>query len=92
MKLSACLIVRDDPHLTRAVESIRPYVDEVVIVSELDDPKTRALADRFEVCTDYLGTEELLKGRYPWLLGKLVHFGAMRQRAFDVASQLLKQR
>lgn len=86
MKLSACLIVREDEHLSRTIESIRPWVDEIVIVSEVDNAEARRLADRFAICTDHLGTEEILKGRYPWLLGRLVNFGAMRQRSFDLAT------
>lgn len=79
MKISACIIHRDDPGLARAVASIRPGVDEVVIVDTGSQPEAqeaaRLLADRFEVFTDC--NDEF---------GQIANFSLARTRSFDMAS------
>lgn len=78
MRLSAALIHRDDPHLPEAVASIRPWVDEVVIVdtgSEDGGELAKSLADRFEA---YAGCN------FPE--GHIADFAAARQRSFDLAT------
>ena len=77
MGISACIIVRDEPLLSQAVESIRPYVDEIVIVDtgSEDTSVARSLADVFEVYTECNGSDGLIED-----------FSKARQRSFDLAT------
>lgn len=78
--VSACLITRDDPHLAKAVASIRPYVAEVCIVDtgsrESVVEQGECLADKFEVfaaCND--------------AHGRMVDFAEARNASFELASE-----
>ena len=75
MKISACIITRDEPLLAGAVASVRPYVDEIVIVDTGSSEPRPELADKFEVFTDCNGSD-----------GKIRDFSLARQRSFDIAS------
>ena len=77
MGISACIIVRDEPLLSQAVASIRPYVDEIVIVDtgSEDTSVARSLADVFEVYTECNGSD-----------GRIEDFSKARQRSFDLAT------
>jgi glycosyltransferase involved in cell wall biosynthesis len=77
LKLSACIIVKNEPLLAQAVASIRKHVDEVVIVDtgSEDTSVARSLADTFEVFTDC--NDEL---------GQIADFAMARQRSFDLAA------
>lgn len=74
--LSVCLIHRDDPHLVRTIESIRPFVGEICIVSEVENTVARSLADRFAIVADHVDAD-----------GRLNHFGAMRNASFALATR-----
>jgi glycosyltransferase involved in cell wall biosynthesis len=66
MKISCCMIVRDDAHTLRAaLESVRPYVDELIVVdtgSTDESPQiAREFATRWELflgCNDEQGRIE----------------------------------
>ena len=77
--VSCCIIVKNDPHLARTVESIRAFVDEVCIVdtgSTDGTAETAArLADRFERFTG-CNFED----------GEIADFSAARTRSFALAS------
>jgi glycosyltransferase involved in cell wall biosynthesis len=71
------MIVRDEPLLAQAVASIRPFVDEVVIVDtgSADTSKVWPLADkflRFEECNDETGA--------------MADFSVARQKSFELAT------
>lgn len=77
MKISACIIVRDEPLLAQAVASIRPFVDEVVIVDtgSADTSSVWPLADKFiqfRECNDESGN--------------MADFSMARQKSFDHAT------
>jgi glycosyltransferase involved in cell wall biosynthesis len=78
--VSACLIVKDEPKLARAVESVRPHVEEIVIVDTGSKPEFAAqakkMADRFEVFTACNDEQ-----------GRIVDFSAARQRSFELATK-----
>jgi glycosyltransferase involved in cell wall biosynthesis len=80
LKLSCTMIVRDEAATLRAcLESIRPHVDEFVIVdtgSKDDSPSiARSLADKFEVWTGCNDAE-----------GRIRDFSAARNRALELAT------
>lgn len=78
--ISACLIVRHDPHLARTIASIRPFVHEVCIFCDSPDDEEAAeaerLADRFERSFDLNGPN-----------GRLVDWSKARNRAHALATQ-----
>lgn len=51
MRLSACMITKDDPRIVQAIDSIRPFVDEICILDSSVDPthatQVRLSADRY---------------------------------------------
>ncbi len=74
MKLSCCLIVRDESlNLERCLQSVRPFVDEICIVDtgSTDDSSIIAqkYADKFEVWTGCNDSE-----------GRIADFSAARNR------------
>lgn len=80
-KISACIIFRDDPHIEKCLQSIRPYVDEIVAVStstaDLDGHEiAKKYADIFEVFTECNDPET----------GMIEDFSLARQRSFDLAT------
>jgi glycosyltransferase involved in cell wall biosynthesis len=83
VSISACLITRKEPLLRQALESIRPWVDEIVVVdttpeaeeaSFMDDDALH-LIDRFERFTDCLDDD-----------GNMADFSAARTRSFELAT------
>jgi len=79
--VSLCVIVKQDPLLEECVNSLRQYVQEVVIV-DTGSPieyqnKIKQLADIFEVYTDCNNKET----------GLIEDFAKARQRSFDLATQ-----
>lgn len=79
-KISCCLIIRDEAStLAACLESIRPHVDEIVVVdtgSTDDSPSIVArFADKFEVWTGCNDEQ-----------GRIVDFAAARNRSFELAS------
>jgi tetratricopeptide (TPR) repeat protein len=80
LKLSCTMIVRDEASNLRAcLESIRPHVDELVIVdtgSKDDTPAiARSLVDKFELWTDCNDSESRIRD-----------FSAARNRALELAT------
>lgn len=79
VRVSACLIVKNDPHLERSIESIRPFVDEICIVDTGSTDGTaetaERLADKFERFTA-CNFED----------GEIADFSAARTRSFALAS------
>ena len=80
--VSVCVIVRNDPHVEKALESIRPYVNEIVVVDTgSDDGLTVAAAkkyaDIFEIYTDCNNPQT----------GLIESFAKARQKSFDLATQ-----
>jgi glycosyltransferase involved in cell wall biosynthesis len=78
--LAACLITAGEPSLEKAIASVRPHVDQVVVVLTKDvgeqrEAEVRKLADVFERNLSWLDE----KGRFS-------DFGAARQRSFDLAT------
>jgi len=83
--VSMCLIVRDEPLLGEALASVRPWVEELIVVVTCSSDKAsietaRACkADRVEVfegCNDVPGPE-----------GLMVDFAAARNFSFSLATQ-----
>jgi len=78
-RISACLIVKNEPGLERAVLSIRPHVDEVCIVDTGSHDGTAEvaarLADKFEFFTDC---------NFPD--GDIADFSRARAKSFALAS------
>ena len=79
--ISACLIVRDEASTLRAcLESIRPHVDEIVVVDtgSVDDSPAiaREFADKFEVFLDCNEAES----------GLIADFSLARNRSFAIAT------
>jgi glycosyltransferase involved in cell wall biosynthesis/tetratricopeptide (TPR) repeat protein len=76
MKLSAALITRGEPTLPAAIASIRPHVDEIVIVGTTPEAEAiaRPLADTYETYLDANGPDGL------------EDFAKARQRSFDLAT------
>jgi glycosyltransferase involved in cell wall biosynthesis len=77
LKISACIIVRDEPLLAQAVASIRPYVDEVVIVDtgSADTSSVWPLTDKFLSFTDC--NDEF---------GNMADFSVARQKSLELAT------
>jgi glycosyltransferase involved in cell wall biosynthesis/2-polyprenyl-3-methyl-5-hydroxy-6-metoxy-1,4-benzoquinol methylase len=80
--ISICLICKNEaPRLKACIDSIRPYVKEVIIVdtgsSDGSDKIAQELADIFEVFTDCNDPET----------GLIEDFSLARQRSFDLATQ-----
>ena len=87
MKLSACLITRDasSPELQRAIASVRPLVDEVVVVCnavERPAPVEGVVLDWFTVCN----AKKRCGGPCGCEPGDLVDFSALRNRSFQLAT------
>jgi glycosyltransferase involved in cell wall biosynthesis len=81
VKISACLIVRDEQHTIEAcLSSIRPYVDEIIVVdtgSVDDTPEiVRRFADKTETFLDCNETES----------GLIADFSCARNRSFELAT------
>jgi hypothetical protein len=78
--VSCCLIVRDDPHLAKTIDSVRPFVSEVCLFTDTPDDliaeQQRALVDRFERAFDLNGAS-----------GKLSDWSAARNRVQALATQ-----
>ena len=76
MRLSACLITKGEPSLPAAVASIRPHVDEIVIVGTAQEAGeiARPLADIYETFTDCNDSEGI------------ADFAMARQHSFDLAT------
>lgn len=76
--VSACLIVRDDPHLVRTIECLRPHVAEICIAhtpcDEMPGSVVRALCDRYVVVH---GIED----------GRIFDWAAARNASFALATQ-----
>lgn len=80
MKLSACLIIRNEAaNLERCLQSIRPHVDEICVLdtgSDDDSPAiAQRLADKFEAWTGCNDAE-----------GRIVDFSAARNRNLAMAT------
>ncbi len=79
--MSACLIVRNEQsNIERCLQSIRPYVAEIVICDTGSDDDTPAICakyadkyERFTACNDEQG--------------RIQDFALARQRSFDLATQ-----
>src|ERR1700724_2671477 len=80
--VTAAIITRDDPGLADAVASIRPFVEEVVVVGTAprgSAPFATTLADRWDVCgADLTVNDEK---------GQIRNFSAARNHAFSLARQ-----
>jgi glycosyltransferase involved in cell wall biosynthesis/2-polyprenyl-3-methyl-5-hydroxy-6-metoxy-1,4-benzoquinol methylase len=78
--VSCCIIVKNEPYLEECLKSIRPYVEELVIVdtgSSDDTPNiARKYADIFEVYTECNDEN-----------GLIADFSKARQRSFDLATK-----
>ena len=80
MKISACLIVRDEAsNIAACLESVRPHVDELIVVDtgSVDDTPAiaRRYADKFEVFLDCNDTQ-----------GRIEDFAMARNRTLQLAS------
>lgn len=80
-KISACLIVKNEEiNLERCLASIRPHVDEIVVVDTGSSDRTpeiaRRYADRFEVFTGCNDSD-----------GLIADFSMARQRSLDLATR-----
>ena len=78
--VSACVIVRSDPLVFQAIESIRPYVEEVCVLCDLGttpefEEKLRQVADKVERFTEFQDGMCLL------------NFAAARNASFAMATQ-----
>jgi glycosyltransferase involved in cell wall biosynthesis len=82
--ISLCLIVRDDPHLQRTLESARPFVEEIVVVRTTTrgalPEETRALIDVYEE-TDAFNAD------FDDEKDVIADFAAARNRSFDLATR-----
>ena len=80
VKISACLIVRDAPGLEECLQSLRPHVDEIVIVDTGSTDNTpevaRRYADKFETFLDCNNVES----------GLIEDFSKARNRSFLLAT------
>jgi glycosyltransferase involved in cell wall biosynthesis len=84
--LSACLIAKgDEPSLARAIETVQPFVDEVVLVVTGSTLSPGVEADKIAFydgcnvvknCTGLCGCHE----------GDIIDFAAARNRSFELAS------
>lgn len=79
--ISVCLIVKNEEmNIVRCLTSIRPYVEEIVVVDTGSTDRTpelvRGIADAFEVYTDCNYEDGTIKS-----------FSAARQRSFDLATK-----
>lgn len=79
--ISVCLIVKNESNnLERCLSSIRPFVEEIVVVdtgSSDNSPEiAKKFADKFEVFTDCNSKDGLIE-----------NFSLARQRSFDLASK-----
>src|ERR1700722_5503905 len=79
--VSVCVIVKNDPHLERCLQSIRPYVEEIVVVDTGSTDNTpeiaKKYADVFEVFTACNDPET----------GLINDFSMARQRSFDLSNR-----
>jgi len=79
--ISACLIVKNESgQLKFCLQSIRPYVEEIVVVDtgSVDSSQdiAKEFADKFEIFTDCNDDQ-----------GRIVSFALARQRSFDLATK-----
>src|ERR1039458_66671 len=80
--VSMCLIVKNDPGLEECLQSIRPWVKEIVIVDTgsndgITQNIAKKYADIFEVFTACNDPDT----------GLIDDFSMARQRSFDIATQ-----
>lgn len=79
--ISVCIIVKNEPLLEDCVNSIKDYVNEIVIVDTGSTDNTpevaRRLANIFEIYTDCNNSET----------GLIEDFSKARQRSFELATQ-----
>lgn len=79
--ISVCIIVKNEPLLEDCINSIKNYVNEIVIVDTGSTDNTaevaRRLADVFEIYTDCNNPET----------GLIEDFSKARQRSFELATQ-----
>ena len=86
MKLSCAIIARHAPQLERAVASIRPMVDEVVVVwTGPEDVREIPGVDRSEVFLDVNRAQDCLCGCGS-VAGDFMDFGAARNRSWDLTT------
>lgn len=91
MKLSACLLARDEPahELARAVASVRDYVDEVVLVwtrpKRADEPAVAGVdvVDHFEDCNTQKACGP--ESECGCSAGVMIDFARARNRSFELA-------
>lgn len=81
-EVSCCLIVKNEPLLERCLQSIRPFVSEIVVVDtnstdNITQEIAKKYADIFEIYTDCNDPET----------GLIEDFSKARQRSFDLASK-----
>lgn len=76
--ISACLIVRDDPHLAKTIACLRPHVTEICIAhmpcANMPRGMVESVCDRYVVAPGY---ED----------GRIVDFSAARNASFALATQ-----
>lgn len=79
-KVTACIIVKNDPHIEKCLQSIRPWANEIVVVDTGSSDNTPELAkkyaDIFEVFTECNDP----------VTGMIEDFSLARQRSFDLAT------
>lgn len=83
MRISACMIVRDAAHtVERALASVRPHVDEIVVVDTGSTDETLAIVAKYADRTEtYLGPSG------DWATRPFIDdFAAARNRSFDLAT------
>jgi len=78
--ISACLIVRDEPFLEKALQSVRDHVDEIVVVDTGSTDTTT-----LEVARKYADRVELFTGCNDPETGLIEDFSVARQHAFSFA-------
>jgi glycosyltransferase involved in cell wall biosynthesis len=79
--VSLCIIVKNEPFLEKCLQSIRPYIEELVVVDTGSTDNTpeiaKKYADIFEVYTDCNDPTT----------GLIEDFSQARQRSFDLATK-----
>ncbi len=83
--VSMCVIVRDEPLLEQALLSVRPYVEEIVVViTSRGDAASWEVASRIADVVEVDERCNLLDGQ---MTGEIWNFSIARNRSFDLATK-----